>query len=163
MERKPRPLSQPVLSGPQWIRLVFTGLLVALGTLAVEMVYTPVLTPEGISVAATMGFVVFSMFNIAVGLSSRSETGTIFTMDTVGDRRQLVLYGLAIFLMVFGAEFNLGQRILGTVSLTGNQWFVCIVLAFALILIDEVVKFFMRRARSSTEKVEVAKPAPQPA
>jgi P-type Ca2+ transporter type 2C len=163
MERKPRPLSQPVLSGPQWIRLVFTGLLVALGTLAVEMVYTPVLTPEGISVAATMGFVVFSMFNIAVGLSSRSETGTIFTMDTVGDRRQLGLYGLAIFLMVFGAEFNLGQRILGTVSLTGNQWFVCIVLAFALILIDEVVKFFMRRARRSTAKVEVAKQAPQPA
>jgi P-type Ca2+ transporter type 2C len=163
MERKPRPLSQPVLSGAQWVRLVFTGLLVALGTLAVEMVYTPVLTPEGVSVAATMGFVVFSMFNIAVGLSSRSETGTIFTMDTVGDRRQLGLYGLAIFLMVFGAEFNLGQRILGTVSLTGNQWFVCLVLAFALILIDEVVKFFMRRARRSTAKVEVAKQAPQPA
>jgi Ca2+-transporting ATPase len=163
MERKPRPLTQPVLSGAQWVRLIFTGLLVAIGTLIVEMVYTPVLTPEGVSVAATMGFVVFSMFNIAVGLSSRSEIGTIFTRDTVGDRRQLQLYGLAIFLMVFGAEFNLGQRILGTVSLTGNQWFVCIVLAFALILIDEVVKFFMRRARSSTEKVEVAKPAPQPA
>ena len=71
-------------------------------------------------------------------------------MDTLADRRQLGLYGLAIFLMVFGAEFNLGQRILGTVSLTGNQWLVCIVLAFALILIDEVVKFFMRRARRGT-------------
>ena len=158
MERKPRPLSQPVLSGRQWIRLVFTGLLVALGTLILEMVYTP----EGVSVAATMGFVVFSMFNIAVGLSSRSETGTVFTMDTVGDRRQLGLYGLAILLMVFGAEFNLGQRMLGTVSLTGDQWFVCIVLAFALILIDEVVKFFLRRARRSGEKVEAAQPAPQP-
>jgi Ca2+-transporting ATPase len=65
--------------------------------------------------------------------------------------------------MVFGAEFNLGQRMLGTVSLTGDQWFTCIVLAFALLLIDEVVKFFMRRARRSAEKVEVAKPAPQPA
>ena len=163
MARKPRPLSQPVLSGSQWVRLVFTGLLVAIGTLIVEMGYTPVLNADGVSVAATMGFVVFSMFNIAVGLSSRSETGTVFTMDTVGDRRQLGLYGLAIFLMVFGAEFNLGQRILGTVSLTGDQWLVCIVLAFALILIDEVVKFFMRRARRGTEKVEVAKPAPQPA
>ena len=162
MERKPRPLSQPVLSGSQWVRLVFTGLLVAIGTLVVEMVYTPVLTPEGVSVAATMGFVVFSMFNIAVGLSSRSETGTVFTLDTVGDRRQLGLYGLAIFLMVFGAEFNLGQRILGTVSLTGNQWFTCIVLAFALLLIDEVVKFFMRRSRG-VKKAEVAETAPQPA
>jgi Ca2+-transporting ATPase len=163
MERKPRPLTQPVLTGAQWVRLVFTGVLVALGTLAVEYVYTPVLTPEGISVAATMGFVVFSMFNIAVGLSSRSETGTVFTADTVGDQRQLKLYGLAILLMVFGAEFNLGQRMLGTVSLTGQQWLVCIVLAFVLLLIDEVVKFFMRRARRSTEKAEVTKPAPQPA
>jgi Ca2+-transporting ATPase len=68
-------------------------------------------------------------------------------MDTVADPSQLKLYGLAIFLMVFGAEFNLGQRILGTVSLNSSQWWTCIVLAFALLLIDEVVKFFMRRAR----------------
>jgi Ca2+-transporting ATPase len=163
MERKPRPLTQPVLSSSQWVRLVFTGLLASVGTLVVEMAYTPVLTPEGVSVAATMGFVVFSLFNIAIGLSSRSETGTVFTLDTVGDRRQLGLYGLAIFLMVFGAEFNLGQRILGTVSLNSNQWWTCIALAFALLLIDEVVKFFMRRACSSREKIEVAKPAPQPA
>ena len=147
MERKPRPLSQPVLSSSQWVRLIFTGLLVAIGTLVIETLYTPVLSPEGVSVAATMGFVVFSMFNIAVGLSSRSETGTVFTMDTVADPRQLKLYGLAIFLMVFGAEFNLGQRILGTVSLNSSQWWTCIVLAFALLLIDEVVKFFMRRSR----------------
>jgi P-type Ca2+ transporter type 2C len=144
MERKPRPLTQPVLSSPQWVRLVFTGLLVAIGTLAVEMVAT---TNYGAPVAATMGFVVFGLFNIAVGLSSRSETGTVFTMDTVGDSRQLKLYGLAILLLVFGAEFNLGQRILGTVSLNSSQWWTCIELAFALLLIDEVVKFFMRRSR----------------
>ena len=38
MERKPRPLSQPVLSGSQWVRLVFTGLLIAIGTLVVEAI-----------------------------------------------------------------------------------------------------------------------------
>jgi Ca2+-transporting ATPase len=65
--------------------------------------------------------------------------------------------------MVFGAEFNLGQRILGSVSLTGQQWLVCLALAFALLLIDEAVKFFMRRAHRSTEKAEVTEAAPQPA
>jgi Ca2+-transporting ATPase len=83
-------------------------------------------------------------------------------MDTVADQRQLKLYGLAVFLMIFGAEFGLGQRILGTVSLTGQQWLTCIVLAFVLLLVDEVVKFFMRRARNGREKAEVTKPAPQP-
>ena len=158
MDRKPRPLTQPVLSGAQWIRLVFTGLLVALGTLYVEAYYQPIDT----AVAATMGFVTFSLLNVAAGLSARSETGTVFTADTVGDQRQLKLYGLALFLTIFGAEFGLGQRILGTVSLTGQQWLICTVLAFALILIDEVVKFFMRRARASREKQEVTKLTPQP-
>jgi Ca2+-transporting ATPase len=158
MDRKPRPLSQPVLSGSQWVRLIFTGFLVALGVLAVEAIYETV-DP---AVAATMGFVVFSFFNIAVGLTARSETGTVFTMETVGDRRQLQLYGIALLFVIIGAEFNIGQRILGTVSLTGQQWFICLVLAFVLILIDEVVKFFMRRARDGREKAEVSKPAPQP-
>jgi Ca2+-transporting ATPase len=158
MDRKPRPLSQPVLTGAQWVRLVFTGLLVAFGTLAVEAIYQPV-DP---AVAATMGFVAFSLFNIAVGLSARSETGTVFTTDTVGDRRQLQLYGLALLFVIIGAEFNIGQRILGTVSLTGQQWFISLALAFILILIDEVVKFFMRRARNGREKAEVSTPAPQP-
>jgi Ca2+-transporting ATPase len=158
MDRKPRPLSQPVLTGGQWVRLIFTGILVALGTLAVEAVYQPVDT----AVAATMGFVVFAFFNIAVGLSARSETGTIFTMETVGDRRQLQLYGIALLFIIIGVEFGIGQRILGTVSLSGDQWLTCIVLAFVLILIDEVVKFFMRRARNGREKAEMTETAPQP-
>src|SRR5512136_474396 len=36
MERKPRPISQPVLSGSQWVRIGFIGILMAAGTLIVE-------------------------------------------------------------------------------------------------------------------------------
>ena len=36
MERKPRPLSQPVLSRSQWVRIAFLGLLMAAGTLFLE-------------------------------------------------------------------------------------------------------------------------------
>jgi Ca2+-transporting ATPase len=160
MERKPRPLTQPVLSGPQWVRLIFTGLLVAIGTLYVEAYYSLAVSP---AVAATMGFVVFSLFNIAVGLSARSETGTVFTLDTVADQRQLKLYGLALLLVVLPVGFGIGDQILQTVRLSGQQWLICAVLAFALILIDEVVKFFMRRARSNREKMEVTKAVSQPA
>ena len=158
MDRKPRPLSQPVLTSGQWVRLIFTGLLVALGTLAVEALFQPF----DAVVAATMGFVVFSLFNIVVGLSARSETGTVFSVETVGDQRQLKLYGLALLTIIIGVEFGIGQRILGTVSLTGQEWLFSIVLAVILLLIDEGVKFFMRRARASREKPEVKKLTPQP-
>jgi P-type Ca2+ transporter type 2C len=147
MERKPRPLSQPVLSRSQWVRLVFMGLLVAIGTLAVERAFN-----SDAAVSATMGMVVFALFNIAFGLGARSETGTAFVRDTVGDRRQLQLYGLALLLTVLATELGFLQRILGTVSILGNyQWLLCIVLAFALLLVDEVVKFFMRRSRAQKE------------
>jgi Ca2+-transporting ATPase len=49
MERKPRPLSQPVLSRAQWVRIAFLGILMALGTLLLEAVYAP----AGAAMAAT--------------------------------------------------------------------------------------------------------------
>jgi P-type Ca2+ transporter type 2C len=160
MERKPRPLTQPVLSRAQWIRLIFTGLLTALLTLFVEVYYTQSM---GAAYAASMGFLFFSMANIAVGLSSRSEFGTVFTMDTVSDKRQLQLYGLALLLMIIGLEFNIGQRILGTVSLSGWDYLFAAVAAFILLLIDEAVKFFLRRRNAKQQEVKVVMPAPQPA
>ncbi|HMT22270.1 MAG TPA: HAD-IC family P-type ATPase, partial [Promineifilum sp.] len=151
MDRKPRPLSQPVLSRSQWVRLIFTGFLIALGTLALERRYEAI-DP---ALAATMGFAVFALFNIVFGLSARSETGTVFTRDTVGDRRQLKLYGLALLLTLLGAELGILQRILNTVSLTFDQWLLCIGLAFALLLVDEAIKFFMRRRRPQTPPAAV--------
>lgn len=152
MDRKPRPLSQPVLSRSQWARLILTGVIIALGTLAIETTYEPI----SAELAATMGFVVFSLFNIALGLSARSEFGTVFIRDTVADRRQLGLYGLALLLALLGTELGFLQRILGTISLNGDQWLVCAAAAFGLILIDEVIKFFLRRKHQAPDAAEVA-------
>jgi P-type Ca2+ transporter type 2C len=155
MDRKPRPLSQPVLSRAQWVRLVFTGLLIAIGTLVLEAAFEP--TDKAL--AATMGFVVFGLFNIALGLSARSETGTVFNRANLAERRQLTLYGLALLLILLPVEFGIGARMLGTTDLNLNQWLLCIAVAIVMLLIDEVIKFFMRRSRSQREgaaKVAVA-------
>ena len=147
MERKPRPLSQPVLSRAQWLRLTFIGIIMAVATLAVETLYDA----SDRTLAATMGFVVFSLFNIAIGLSNRSETATIFQMSTVTDRRQLGLYGLALLLTFLPTELGVTQRILGLTPLDLNQWLVGIGLAFGLVLIYEVMKFFLRRGQKQGE------------
>jgi Ca2+-transporting ATPase len=142
MEKKPRPLSQPVLSRSQWLRLIFTGFLIAIGTLIVEAYIS-----DDFATAATMGFVVFGLFNIAFGISARSETGTIFNRDIMPDRRQLGLYGLALLLILLPVEFGIGSRILGTVQISGQQWLICLAFVIVLLLVDEVVKFFLRRGR----------------
>jgi len=156
MDRKPRPLSQPVLSRAQWARLIFSGALVALGTLAVEATYEPV-DPV---LAATMGFAVFSLFNVAMGISNRSETESAFQMSTVTDRRQLGLYGLAILLTYLPTELGFTQRILGLVPLALNQWLLCIGLAFVLVLVYEIMKFFLRRRRGHASEPAVTATAP---
>jgi Ca2+-transporting ATPase len=143
MERKPRPLTQPVLTLWQWVRIAFIGVLMAVGTLYLEDHYESV-DP---AVAASMAFVVFSLFNIIIGVTNRSETETALTRTTFADRRQLRLLGLALLVTVLGTELGFLQRILGLTHLTGRQWLICILFAIGLLVIDEIVKIFLRRRR----------------
>jgi Ca2+-transporting ATPase len=91
------------------------------------------------------------VFSITLGLSARSETSTVFNRDNLSDRRQLQLYGLALLLVLLPVEFGIGDRILKTVRISGEQWLICIAFAIAMLLIDELIKFFMRRSRQQKE------------
>ena len=75
-----------------------------------------------------------------------------------------MLYGLALLLTFLPTELGFMQRILGTTSLTGEQWMVCIVIAIGLLIIEEIVEFFMRR-RIKRQMAQAAQsvPAVQPA
>jgi Ca2+-transporting ATPase len=151
MEKKPRPLQQPILSPSQWVRIVFIGILTAIATVYLEDIY------EGTSAstAATMGFVAFSLLSIIMGLCARSETATAFNRDILHDRNQLFLYGVALLVTFLATELPFLQRILGLTSLNGKQWLICLAVAIALLLVDEVIKVFLR----SRHNHDAAKPA----
>jgi Ca2+-transporting ATPase len=145
MTHTPRPLKQPVLSASQWVRIAFIGILTALAVIYVERTHQA----ADAALAATMGFVTFSLLSVAMGLSARSETATAFNRDVLQDRTQVLLYGMALLVAFLSTELGFLQRLLGTVSLNGNLWLTCIGLAIGLLLVDEVIKFFMRRRRSA--------------
>ncbi len=141
MERKPRPLKQPILTTIQWVRIAFIGILAAIFVVYLEAVYEA----SSPALAATMGFVTFGLLSVAMGLSARSETATAFNRDIIHDRTQLQLYGLALLVTLLATELNIFQRILGTTSLTGSQWLTSIGFAILLLLVDEIIKLFLRR------------------
>jgi len=145
MERKPRPLKQPILSSSQWVRIAIFGILLGFVTVQLEGMYQA----GSVATAATMGFVAFSLISIIMGLGSRSETASAFNRDILSDRNQLMLYGLAILFTFLPTVLDFLQRMLGTTSLTGDQWLTCIGYAIAFLLVDEVVKFFMRRRKKA--------------
>jgi Ca2+-transporting ATPase len=144
MEHKPRPLKQPILSRPQWVRIVFIGLLMSIGTIYLEASYQA----TNASVAATMGFVFFSLAVVVLAFSARSETASAFNRDILANRHQLMLYGISLLMIILPIKLNFLQSFLKLTEITGNQWLICIAFAFALLLVDEVIKFFMRRRRA---------------
>jgi Ca2+-transporting ATPase len=144
MKHKPRPLKQPILTTTQWVRIVFIGLLMAIGTIYLEAVYQA----TNASVAATMGFVFFSLAVVVLALSARSETASAFNRDILANRHQLMLYGISLLMIILPIKLNFLQSFLKLTEISGNQWLICIAFAFALLLVDEVIKFFMRRRRS---------------
>ena len=140
MEHMPRPLKQPILSRPQWVRIAFIGLLMSIATVYLEATYEA----AGAATAATMGFVVFSLMVVILALSARSETASAFNRDVLKNRNQLMLYGISLLMTIIPVRLGL----LGLTEITGNQWLICIAFAFILLLVDEVIKIFMRRSRS---------------
>jgi Ca2+-transporting ATPase len=139
MEHKPRPLKQPILSRPQWVRIAFIGILMSIGTIYLEATYQATST----ATAATMGFVFFSLAIVVLALSARSETASAFNRDVLKNRHQLMLYGISLLLTIIPVRFGL----LGLTQITSDQWLISIALAFVLLLVDEVIKFFLRRSR----------------
>ena len=115
-------------------------------TLVIEARYED----DSTAVAATLGFVTFALFNVALGLTSRYETGTILRRDLLTDRRQLGLYGIALAVIVLSTQLSITQRILHLVPLTGAQWMLCIGCAIGLLVVEEVIKFFLRRREPKT-------------
>ena len=158
MKNKPRPLKQPILNAGQWVRIVFLGLLTAIVTVYLESVYQA----TDVATAATIGFVAFALMSIAMGLSARNETASAFNRDIFHDRNQLLLYGLALLFTFLPTELAFLQRMLGTTKLSAEQWMICIFFAIVLLLVDEVIKFFLRRSRGKSQP-EAAPAAAVPA
>jgi P-type Ca2+ transporter type 2C len=145
MEHKPRPLKQPILTKTQWVRIAFIGLLMSIVTIALERYYEP----SGTSIASSMGFVFFSLSVIVLALSARSETGSAFNRDVLKNRHQLMLYGISVLMVLLPLNLDFLKNFLGLTNLTSNQVIICLGLAFILLLVDEVIKFFLRRSRKT--------------
>ena len=52
---------------------------------------------------------------------------------------------MSILAIVAVTTIDILERIFGTVELTGEQWAICLGLASSLLVVEEVIKVFLRR------------------
>jgi Ca2+-transporting ATPase len=143
MSRPPRPVGAPVLSRNNWFRLCGQGAVMTIGALAAYQIGDH----EGDAIlASTMLLTTLSVFHLFGALLSRDQTRTLFDRDTFPGVLQLRRYGIAVIAIIAATGLDILQRILDTTALTFTQWCICLGIAASIVVTEETVKFFVRRA-----------------
>jgi P-type Ca2+ transporter type 2C len=153
MARPPRPVGAPVLSRNNWVRLCVQGAVMTIGSLAAYQIGHH---QDDAVVAATMLLTTLSLFHIVAGLLSRDQVNTVFDRDAIPASAQLRRYGVSLLAIIAVTTIGILERIVGTGSLTGRQWGICIAIAASLLVIEELLKLVLRNRAHSTA------PATQP-
>jgi P-type Ca2+ transporter type 2C len=151
MKRKPRPVGAPVLSTANWVRLCAQGAVMTVGTLVAYQIGE---ANFDVAVASTMLLSTLSLYHLAAGLLARDQVNTIFRRDFVPGATQLRRYGFALAAMILVTEIGFLQRIFSMVDLTLAQWGICLGIALSLVVVEELIKLFVRRRRLTAAPVE---------
>ena len=153
MEVPPRPKEQPIIPRRLMSWLVFVGLVMAAGTLGVLAWGS---NQYGDVVARTMGMTTFALFRLFSSLETADEDESLFSGSILGNRPLLLATGLSALTILLAVEFGFLQRLLGTTSLTIDQWVICIAVPLSLVVVEEVRKLVRTRGRAEPSTV----PAP---
>jgi Ca2+-transporting ATPase len=143
MARAPRPVGAPVLTASNWVRLCVQGAVMTVGTLVAYQIAES--NDFGLAVASTMLLTTLSLFHLAAGLLARDQVNTIFDRDRVPGAVQLRRYALSLAAIILVTKLGFMQRLFSMVDLTLGQWGICLGLALSLVVVEEIIKVFIRR------------------
>ncbi|HEY3149863.1 MAG TPA: HAD-IC family P-type ATPase, partial [Dongiaceae bacterium] len=148
MARPPRGASAEILPPRKLMTVAGFGLVMAASTL-LGMQFVSI--NQGDAVARTVGLVSFALAGIFIALEINDDRESVFSASTLANGKLLQMCLFAFISTVVGTEIGLLQRILGTVSLSVNQWIGCLVFALPIVVVMEIVKIFRRRAAHAQE------------
>jgi Ca2+-transporting ATPase len=140
MQLPPRTPGTRISSGPQIVRWLISGFLVAASALAVLQYGPDTPSTEHASVSMTMAFAIVAFTAVNVGLVMRRERQAPWSSPLFPFLGWIILGWLLTWAAV---ELSMFQRLLLTTSLTGAQWVVVLglsLLAPAFVAVDKVIQ-----------------------
>ena len=153
MNRRPRPRGESILTTGVVITSGLVGLFIAvanLGLIALGKNHY-----GNVVIGQSMGLVAFCLMLVVAAFEARSETRTIFTVDTFNSSRMnlIAVAEVAGAFLITQADFM--RRLLGTAQLTGKQWGIALLAAVVLLVAWEVGKW-IARLRSIVKRAAAA-------
>jgi Ca2+-transporting ATPase len=142
MKRRPRKPEQSILTRRDTRWFVIAGIVMAAATLAVA---AGAEHDKGEALARTMALTTFAIANLVFSFTARDERQSVFSLDTFNDGMFIRCSLLSAGSIILATEFGFFQRVLDTVSLTGNQWLICIGAGLTVLVASEIRKFLLRR------------------
>jgi Ca2+-transporting ATPase len=98
------------------------------------------------TVAGTMAFNTFVLFQFFNILNVRNEKESVFTKYTLTNRQLWMALSAVILLQVGVSHVGFLQSLFDTTSINFGQWLICIAVASSVLWLEEIRKFFLRRS-----------------
>lgn len=146
MDRPPRSATERILSWPRLWRMAVTGLIMALGTLAVLAVAEP---DRGTAYATTLAFTTFVLFQVVNAFNVRSEHSSAFSRSHPLNGWLLVSLVVVVLVQALVVYVPALQSIFGTVPLDPMHWLIALAIASVVLVVGEIDKLITRAAGRS--------------
>ena len=95
-----------------------------------------------------MGVVTFSLFTLLFSIATKDERRSAFTLDTISDKTFNKATGISILTLILATVLGPVQAFLDTVSLSPQQWLICLALALTILAVSEIWKAIRRGSAS---------------
>jgi Ca2+-transporting ATPase len=141
MGRKPLPSEAAILTVPRLGRLVFLGVVMAVGILTM---FVWARDRYGEDVALTMAFTAFVLQQMVNVFNSRTEHGSVFCRYTFTNWRLWAVVAGVVVLQVLATVWSPLQSLFGTLQLSAEQWGVVVVVALSVLVVEELRKVGVR-------------------
>ena len=113
-------------------------------SLLVASLAPSVIAAETASVAGTMAFSTFVLFQFFNILNARHDDTTVFHRSTLTNRWLWIALGAVVVLQVAVTHVGFLQALFDTTDISVGQWAVCIAVASSVLWAEELRKFIVR-------------------
>jgi Ca2+-transporting ATPase len=146
MERRPRAMADKILNPSRVARLLFLGIVMAVGALGVMITAPDYVSGEPLAgtVAMTMAFTTFVFFQFFNLVNCRAEYGTAFNRGMLTNRTLWIIIAVVVVLQVGAVHLPFLQTLFDTTGLTAAQWGICVAVASSILWLEEIRKLVAR-------------------